>query len=68
MHNLVFEFDHVEVGNVELAQGAQREPNRLVAVQSRLVGQQTAELTQGAEGASPVETLPFAVFAIVHDS
>lgn len=67
MNNLIVEFNHVEVGNIELAQGAQREPNRLVAVQPSRVGQLAAELSQGAEDPGPVETLPFAMFAVIHD-
>ena len=68
MNDLVFDFHQIEVRNVELPHGAQRQLKRLVAVRPSRGAQLLAELSQGAEDARPVETLPFAMFAVIHSS
>lgn len=67
MDNLVFELHQVEVRNVELPHGAEGQLKGLVAVRPSRGAHLLAELSQGAEDARPVEPLPFAMFAVIHD-
>ena len=67
MDNLVFELHQVEMRNVELPHGAERQLKGLVAVRPSRGAHLLAELSQGAEDARPVEPLPFAMFAVIHD-
>ena len=67
MNDLVFEFHQVEVRNVEFPHGAQRQLKGLVALGPSRGAHLLTELSQGAEDARPVEPLPFAMFAVIHD-
>ncbi len=66
MNDLVFEFHQVEVRNVEFPHSAQRQLERLVALRPSRGAHLLAELPQGAEDARSVESLPFAMFAVIH--
>ena len=66
MDNLVAELHQVEVRTVEFPHDAQRQLNRLVALWPGRGAHLLAELSQRAEDARPVETLPFAMFAVIH--
>ena len=68
MDNLVFDFHQVEMRNVELPHGAERQLKGLVAVGPSRGAHLLAELSQRAEDARPVEPLPFAMFAVIHSS
>jgi hypothetical protein len=68
MDNLVFELHQVEMRNVELPHGAERQLKGLVAVGPSRGAHLLAELSQRAEDARPVEPLPFAMFAVIHSS
>ncbi len=68
MNDLVFELHQVEVRNVELPHGAERQLKGLVAVEPSRGAHLLAELSQRAEDARPVEPLPFAMFAVIHSS
>lgn len=66
MNDLVFEIVHeVEVRDVEVPHCAQRQINRPLPVGP--VAQLPPDLAQRAQDAGPVETLPFAMLAVVHD-
>jgi hypothetical protein len=67
MDNLVFDFHQIEVRNVELPHGAQCQSKGLVAFGPSRGAHLLTYLSQGAEDACPVETLPFAMFAVIHD-
>ena len=67
MDNLVFDFHQIEVRNVEFPHGAQCQLKRLVAVRPSRGAHLLSYLSQGAEDARPLETLPFAMFAVIHD-
>src|SRR5258705_8374375 len=62
MDDFVFEFHQVEMRNIELPHGADRQLKGLVAVGPGRGAHLLAELSQRAEDARPVEPLPFAMF------
>lgn len=68
MNNLVLGIDQLQVRDVELPHGTQRARNRLVAAAPRRRAQLAADFSQRAEDSRPVETLPFAMLAVIHDS
>ena len=67
MDDLVVDLDQLEMRNVERPYGAQRHLDRLVAIPPLRRTQLPADLSQCAEDRRPVETLPFAMLAVIHD-
>ncbi len=67
-HLVVVDIHQLQVRNVELPHGAQRQRNRLVAVATFRRAEPAADFSQRAEDSRPVETLPFAMLAVIHDS
>ena len=65
--DLVAELDQLQMRDLERPHGAQRHLDRLVAIPPLRRTQLPADLSQGAEDRRPVETLPFAMLAVIHD-
>ena len=68
MDDLVVELHQLEVRNVEIPHGAQCHLDRLVAVWPLRGAQLPANLPQCTEDRRPVETLSFAMLAVIHDA
>jgi hypothetical protein len=67
MNDLVVEFHQVHMRDVEDSHCAQCQLNRLSTVRPIPRAQLPPDLSQRTEHARPVETLPFAMFAVIHD-
>jgi hypothetical protein len=67
VNDLVLEFHQFEMGDVEFPHGANGAVDCLLTPPSRGGGQLPTDLSQGPEDARPVEALPFAMFAVIHD-
>ena len=68
MNHLIFELNRLEVRNVQIPHGAQRQRNGFVAAARVGRTQLATDVSQRAEDSRPVETLPFAMLAVIHDS
>lgn len=67
-HLVLVDIHQLQVRNVQIAHGAQRQRNGFVAAARLGRAQLATDVSQRAEDPRPVETLPFAMLAVIHDS
>ena len=66
MNDLVSELHHFEMRKVHLPHGANGELDSLLSVLPGPRAQLPADISQRPQNARPIETLPFAMFAVIH--